>query len=558
MLLRKRQGTTLITVTLILMLTGWRICFALPAFPGAEGFGAETTGGRFGSVIEVTNLNDSGPGSLREAVSATGPRTVVFRTGGTITLQTGLLVTDPFLTVAGQTAPGGGITIVTDPAFNGQAFHVATHDVVIRFIRIRVGAASGDLGCCGDSLVLYNVTDPVYNIVVDHCSFSWATDENGETWYGAHDITFQWNVYSEGLADLIFDTNGKVIKNGSRGLIVGDVNAARITVHHNLFAHNTQRNPLIANSGVNHIYNNVIYNWRSMGIELQSRVATGMKINLIGNTIKRGVDSSTLRYPVAVGASLDGLGIEYPQIDNTLYVSDNIDIGPSIPDTDTSINEWAIMGDARASASPWLQVPAPQSWQRVTPWPDSPIPVTLQPVAQAYDLVLANVGAKIPMRDPVDDRIIQDVINVSGQIINDPSEIGGWPVIAAGIAPADSDRDGMPDLWERANGFNPLDATDANGDQNGNGYSNLEDYLDILATGLKIEANGDINNDGAVNTADIILAMRILMDALSPTPDQLLRADVAPLVSGAPVPDGQVTVGDYVVLVQKVFGVVSF
>jgi Pectate lyase len=171
----------------------------IPAFPGAEGFGANTVGGRGGKVIEVSNLNDSGAGSLRAALTASGPRIVVFRTGGSITLLSQIKIIEPYLTVAGQSAQGGGITVRNDPSNIQTPLRILTHDVVIRYIRTRPGpsaALSGDLDA-------FDI-DSGYNIVVDHCSFSWATDEVLTFgWSGSlprpHDVTIQWSIVSEAL-----------------------------------------------------------------------------------------------------------------------------------------------------------------------------------------------------------------------------------------------------------------------------------------------------------------------------------------------------------------------
>lgn len=171
---------------------------SVPAFPGAEGFGANSVGGRGGRVIEVTNLDDSGPGSLRAAIEADRPRTVVFRVGGTIELQSGLEITNPFITIAGQTAPGGGITLRNDPSNADTSLKIETHDVVIRYIRSRPGPST-ELHGTLDAITIGNQEGGTYNVIVDHSSFSWATDEVVNSWYDAHDITIQWSIVSEGL-----------------------------------------------------------------------------------------------------------------------------------------------------------------------------------------------------------------------------------------------------------------------------------------------------------------------------------------------------------------------
>jgi hypothetical protein len=167
----------------------------LPAFPGAEGFGSTTPGGRGGRVIAVTTLNPSGPGSIQEACQARGPRIVVFRVGGVLQLTRSLEVREPFLTLAGQTAPGDGICL------RGAGLSIRTHDVIIRGLRLRVGDDPGgpDPENRDGIEIAHNKPGEVYNIVVDHCSVSWAIDENVSTWYECRDITFQWCLIAEAL-----------------------------------------------------------------------------------------------------------------------------------------------------------------------------------------------------------------------------------------------------------------------------------------------------------------------------------------------------------------------
>ena len=181
------------------------------AFPAAEGFGGNSVGGRGGQVIEVTNLNDSGPGSLRAAIDTEGPRIVVFRLGGTIELQSRLEITNPYITIAGQTAPGGGITLKTVPTYKKSAIKIETHDVIIRYIRSRPGPSSD----ISDSLDALEITGG-YNIIIDHSSFSWGTDEVIGIANDARDITIQWSIISEGLANVPDDEDSH-----GKGLLLG-------------------------------------------------------------------------------------------------------------------------------------------------------------------------------------------------------------------------------------------------------------------------------------------------------------------------------------------------
>ena len=228
---------------------------AVPAFPGAEGFGTATPGGRGGRVCTVTNLNNAGPGSLRSCVDMAGPRYVVFRTGGTIVLETRLNVTNPFITIAGQTAPGGGITLRMDPVSPTDlgTMDVLTHDVVIRYLRFRPG--NGTTGKDSDD-ALAIVNPGVSNVVVDHCSFSWAVDENVNTYDGTTDITISNSIIAEGL-----NNSGHPRGAHSKGLLAGGVGAHNVSIHHNLFVSNVDRNPQVSGVSVADVRNNVVYNY---------------------------------------------------------------------------------------------------------------------------------------------------------------------------------------------------------------------------------------------------------------------------------------------------------
>ena len=200
-------------------------CGALPAFPGAEGFGAMASGGRGGVVLQVTNLNDSGPGSLRAAILASGPRIVVFRVGGTIELLTRIDISNPDITIAGQTAPGGGITLKNHPSNTRSPLKVETDNVILRYIRSRPGPS--DL----PSATLDALTIEGHRVIIDHCSLSWATDEVLNTWLDSSEITIQWTIIAEGLEDSNHPDGPH-----SRGALLGD-HSTRVSVHHCLFAH---------------------------------------------------------------------------------------------------------------------------------------------------------------------------------------------------------------------------------------------------------------------------------------------------------------------------------
>jgi len=411
---------------------------ALPAFPGAEGFGAQTPGGRGGRVIEVTTLDDSGPGSLREAVSAKGPRTIVFRLGGTIRLKSHLRVTEPFVTIAGQTAPGGGILL------RDAGLFIETHDVVVRFIRSRVGASLAEPYNTQDALQIGGMD--ARDIVVDHCSFSWSIDECVGIRAPAHDVTLSWNIMSEGLRRPFSGEQIGEDRSHSMALILSG-GPTRCSLHHNLLALCNSRNPRIQ-GGRHAFFNNVVYGWGW----LTGTFSRNPEVNFIGNYYKPGPGSQAIK---AI--------CERPGEMGRIYVKRNR--SPDHPDD--SSGEWESMVNGSAAehrASEPFEMP----------------PVTTTSAEEAYAAVLRFAGAVLPTRDPVDARVVRNVRLSMGEKIDRPEQVGGYPEMASGTAPRDSDHDGMPDDWETAQGFDPADRDDAIGDADGDGYTNLEEYLQFI------------------------------------------------------------------------------
>jgi hypothetical protein len=404
---------------------------ALPAFPGAEGFGSTTPGGRGGRVIEVTILDDSGPGSFREACMASGARTVVFRVGGRIQLQSDIEIRNPFITIAGQTAPGGGICI------SGAPLRVYTHDVIIRGLRLRLGDSSAR-----DGLVIGSSADPeiAYNIIVDHCSVSWSMDENISTWRPCHDITFQWCISSEAL---LHDEGGTM---ESYGFLIGD-NATNVSVHHCLIAHNKDRSPLLGLNSRSEVVNNLVYNWRWWG----TATKPSARGNVIGNYYKAGLNWTGGK----------GVGLQYTD-GVTLFVKGNI--GPG-READTG-DDWLVVNGSDANRSLSAVI--------------SPSGIRTSNAADIYELVLNNAGANVPARDAVDQRVVKSVRDGTGNHISSQNQVGGWPVYDSGTPPTDTDHDGMPDAWELAHGLAPSNPADANADRNGDGYTNIEEYINGL------------------------------------------------------------------------------
>ncbi len=417
------------------------------AFPGAEGFGHETLGGRGGKILEVTNLNNDGPGSLRTAIDTDGPRIVVFRVAGTIELTSALVIRKPYITIAGQTAPGGGITLKNNPINTNSALIITTHDVIVRYIRSRPGPPK-TVSSNGDAIEILGA----YNVMIDHCSFSWAIDEVASTWYNAHDITFQWNIISEGL-DCSLHTKGC----HSMGLLLGSEGSGNISVHHNLFVHNVQRNPLIQTGGVVDTVNNLIFDSGYTPIPINDGYGA-ISVNVVGN--RYIMTPGNYEYLISP-SSESGLGIK-------LFVQGNIT--PTRP-SDTLDEALVVKPDARQ----WIvanHISAP--------------PITTTSALDAYNQVLADSGANIGLdslgieyvrRDPVDIRVVNDVINLIPRRVDDPSDVGGWPTLPAGTAVKDTDKDGMPDDWEKLYNFNSSNPADGPLDTDKDGYTNIEEYL---------------------------------------------------------------------------------
>lgn len=406
-----------------------------PAFPGAVGFGANTIGGRGGQVIEVTNLNDSGPGSFRAAVEASGPRIVVFRVGGTINLNDTIDIRNPYITIAGQTAPGGGILL------RGYGINIRTYEVIIRFIRIRVGTGSTSPSNTDGIQIIDNAS----NVMIDHSSISWALDENiGLSSTRARNITIQWSIIAEGL-------NCATHPEGchSRGALLNGT--PHITFYGNLIAYADYRLPEMQGGEIQWT-NNVLYGY-NQGSYFKGTTYT--RADIVGNTY--------------IPFQQNGLDIFVTSNDTDranvlLYVKGNITpnrTSDSQPESD-AVRDRSI--DRISSSRFFATLPEMSA-------------------GEAYERVLNEAGATLPLRDSVDSRIVNQVRNRTGGLVDDPSQVGGWPVINNGTPPTDTDGDGMPDSYENDMGFNPNNASDGPQDANGNGYTNVEEYLNGLVTG---------------------------------------------------------------------------
>jgi pectate lyase len=455
----------------------------IPAFPGAEGAGRFSFGGRGGRVFIITNLADSGPGTLREACESAGPRTVLFNVAGIIHLDMPLHIRAPYMTISGQTAPGDGICIA------GQTTHVDTHDVVLRYLRFRRGQTNvfeRDDALGGS---------PVGNIIVDHCSTSWGLDENLSMYRHMFDaadgkpeqklptvnITIQWCVSSESLDPY----------NHAFGATWGGRNT---TFHHNLFASNTGRNPSIGMSYDFNFVNNVLFNWRHRTMDGGDQFSL---INCINNYYKPGpkTPEAPIRYRILLPNASQSKVDPTPKYGKA-YVSGNYVLG----NENISRNNWSGGVQFRASGSeedPKLASNTEAIVQKVRAEKPFPMaPVTIHTAQEAYESVLAGAGATLPRRDAVDERIIQEVRTgkvtyEAGQgIITDISQVGGYPDYK-GEPRADLGADGIPASWKAKYGLDPKDGSLADKDVAGDGYTVLEKYLANLDPRKKTEWKQD-------------------------------------------------------------------
>ena len=491
----------------------------IPAFPGAEGGGMYTFGGRGGKVLTVTTLADDGPGSFRWACEQGGARIVVFNVSGIIRLKSPIYVRAPYITIAGQTAPGDGVIIA------GESFQVDTHDVIVRHMRFRRG----------ETQVTYREDsfggNPVGNIMIDHCSCEWGLDEN---------ISFYRHMFdlNDGKAKRKTPTVNVTIQNTISAKALDTWNHAfgstiggeNTTFMRNLWADNTGRNPSVGWAGVFNFINNVVYNWvhrtadggefKSMFNFINNYYKPGPltpKDTPVGHRIIKAESRSEGLFPFkqfgrvyAHGNIMEG----YPEI-----TKDNWKGGVQTADKDGEMDETelTLMRSNEPFTMPFL---------------------TVMDTRNAYQWVLNNAGATIPCRDIVDQRICEEVrtgkayyvenyekkvkdnpygdmwglnkksMNEEGffkyrrlpkdsykdGIITDPRQMGGYPEYRTWKPWKDNDGDGMPNFWEVENGLDPNDPTDANKDCTGDGYTNIEKYINDIPTNVKVDWTDLKNN----------------------------------------------------------------
>lgn len=427
------------------LISGSALAAETLAFPGAEGAGRFAAGGRGGAVIRVTNLNDAGPGSLRAAIEAKGPRTVVFDVAGTIQLKSELKIREGQITIAGQTAPGGGITL------RDQTLVISADDVVIRFIRSRLGAESK---VEGDAIWINGGR----RIILDHVSASWSVDETlsasaryGQPDQGFYDLTVQWSIIADSLARSIHAKGD----HGYGSLIRGG-NGSRISFHHNLWANHMARMPRPGNydgpdkdpmGPLFDFRSNVFYNWGKGHAGYNADKAARATYNFVDNAYVAGPNSEKR------------VAFQESNAEAKAYFAGNSMDG-------------VVPGDPWSLAA--FTIPEPAGYRLAGPVEVAP--VTPEPADKAYARVLADAGASV-WRDPVDRRIVEGVRTRTGKVVNNQAEAGGWPALPAGKPAKDTDGDGMPDAWEKARGLDPRKADGAALAKDGSGWTNLELYL---------------------------------------------------------------------------------
>jgi pectate lyase len=451
---------------------------AQPSFPGAEGGGSVSIGGRGGKVIEVTNLNNSGPGSFRQACNTFGARTIIFKVGGTIVLDSAIVITDSYLTIAGQTAPGDGILIRSAPGMKqAPIIFVNSHDIIVRYLRVRPGPYANKQA--GDAITVYKTAS---NIIIDHCSLTWSTDENTEVWVKdkpGKNFTWQWNIISEGLGSHSCGMNS-----GSNYRNVPD-RMTDISVHHNLFSHNGKRSPLMKVK-TSDVINNIIYGWKYYPTQLSG----GVIVDIIANkyvfqpSVHSGEDRKEIIWKPYNNSAATG-----PQGNPSIYFVHNI--GPH-NDNPEATNAWEKMTEMTALTH-WgfpeggqtvIPIEYKRDSRRITSYP-----ITIDNVLDLDSILLAENGIGacmkldengkfIPNRDAVDTRIINEYKTKTGKIISETEVLALYPDMQNGIPYTDEDHDGMADVWEVANGLDPTNPNDRNEtDRNTEGYTNLELFL---------------------------------------------------------------------------------
>jgi len=495
-MIKLQPNSTLHSIASILgvaiVLVGWAIpssAMDIPVVPGLFGWGTDTPAGRGGEVIRVTNLNESGPGSFRSAVEASGPRVVVFETSGTIVLRDWIRITDPFLTIAGQTAPSPGITL------RGAGLRIMTHDVLVQHLRIRVGNEANRAGPAKgerDGIEILSNNQDCYNIVIDHCSASWAIDETMSVYvpnrdYSCYDITISNCIISEALMEGHPNPDHK-----GDALLVGSTNggiAERISFIKNVLAHNNARNPTTQASPFAFI-NNFVWDWGGKCVLLRSEGRPNQS-SLIGNTFIRSTQSANSPPIRLENTLLTG---------SAIYLEDNLAPGYS----EIYVNE----SNRNYLTNEALELP-----------PD----MILMPSVAVEDVLLARCGARPFDRDDVDYRVISNIRGRNANFIGNQEEVGGWPILSETSRP----------LYLPSN---------PNADSDGDGYTNLEEWLHSFSE--EVAGGADVT---AIPDKDVFLVQDYVLDQNFPNP-----FNPATTIGYAIEHDGWVTLKVYNILGQDI------
>lgn len=461
----KKHFTKLLTIGILCGISTFVDAQNVLSFPGAEGFGRYTTGGRGGKVYAVTKLTDDGSeGTLRFALNQKGPRYIIFKTGGTIYLESPLKIHEGNVTIAGQTAPRDGITIANYETF------VAADNVIIRYMRFRMGDQKKFEG---DALGARFIK----NLMVDHCSMSWSTDETVSI-YVNENTTLQWCVIAESLRNS-FHQKGA---HGYGGIAGGKF----ASFHHNMYAHHDSRNPRLgeyagskfALTDLTDFRNNVIYNWGHNNIY----GGEAMNVNIINNYYKPGPATMTKQRIVAIDKN-EKPETEVYNIWGKYYINGNVVEG----NPEVTKENWTEGVFSQMKSSYHLTDKDKNSIKINQPH-DIQNNVKTHSPKEAYEKILQFGGASF-VRDAVDLHVLKDVKNGSftykgskgstNGIIDSQEDVGGFPTLNQGKPLLDSDNDGMPDEWEIKNKLNPKVAN-ANGRDLDKNYDNIEVYVNDI------------------------------------------------------------------------------
>jgi pectate lyase len=512
----KRKTNSAVALLGVMVLSGAMLQGAIPAFPGAAGGGTKAVGGRGGAVIYVTNLNNSGSGSLRACLEASGARNCLFKVSGIINLSSPISITKPFVTVWGQSAPGGGIEVTGfDTAQN--MIQIYTHDVVFRYLRLRAGYNAGRVPspAGGVPMKVGNAND-VYNLVIDHCSLTWSSDKQYTAWtndsgVSVHDTTISWSILGQGVKG-----HSTAINIGSETPAVANAMANQ-DFHHNLIAHHDHRNPLFKGKSSRFV-NNIVYNWGYYA----SMACGGAEVDFIGNYYKPGtMTGSGGVHEILIGSQADTATGSV-----SMYVAGNM--GPH--NSNPAANNWNMVGHISVCEEASEDGGSLSDHQRSSPLPApaTGYAIPVDDVAAVRDRLVDTVGPYqriddngnwVPNRDYVDTYLVNDYRNGTGRDLDYSPAINRLLTDnppASGSPCSDSDGDGISNVWETAHGLNPNSAADGASDS-GNGYTWLEVFLNGGAGGSTPPPAPTATLSASVTTANPGQAIAVTWTATNPS-----------------------------------------